>query len=660
MFKNRPKLRADITFAESTVVSPNARISSVSVFADLVWDRSETADARTLVKHQKIFWEFFYASFPSAYHPIITSVKEFAYACMFDPIADDISRNTGTVKTDVSMLGVFIGYMQERSLYSIENIEHAELHDYVQWLLHQRSAENEKEAKDELVTLEWVDQRVRALQLYHRYSKRVSHPLLFFPLHGESIYKYLGKKRRDNTQNRTPVIPKEVWDPYLCAALHYVEVFSGDILHAQAVLEHTRMNLLPIHLMRKGDRFHPPSYRRGVVLPKIIVLKDFARIPKTETPWRDSWSSLEELRVELFALFNACIVVIANVSGMRESELATMTVDGFKMDTSHDGLSNRYSIVSRLVKGTNNKTLAWEVNEPVYRACAVMKNLTAYARAASPQSALFLVSWYRSSAHMFQKDARKDSIGRTQKGSILPIAADAMTRALKDFASHIDTAFEGLYRLPQVDGKPWVFTMRQPRRSLAARIAREPFGAIAGMLHYKHVKVTTFLGYAGTDPTWIQDLHDEELGANEEFLEQIWEDLQDGALAGPKGKELIRDFRGTAGDIKKNALQYFIDSHRAELHVGLLNYCFFQKDTAMCLTEDKRLSTDSEPVLNACHPDRCANSCVTKQHLPKWQVQVDEALAMLSHKNVSQPQRVSLSADMEKALRIVNQIKSGA
>ena len=643
----------------SSVVAADKRVSAVSSFADMLWDRSDQAETRAGLKLNKINWGFIYRSHSSSFYPLIMSLKEFAFACMFDPIADETGRDMKTVQEYIFNLNTFIDYLDEKSLYSVADLTHADFQDYARWLVHQRKAYAKKADKKDIVALEWADVRIRALQIYYRYSKRVSQPIPVCPLHGENLFKYLKAKRRGTGDNRTAPIPKQVWEPYLGAALDYVTIYADDILHMQSTLEYIRVNVLPIHMATKKP-FRATNFRTHINstrLPKVGgKLGVFAKNPKTGKPWRESWNSLEEARLELYALHNACIAVIASLSGVRETELAELQVDGVEADTAPDGIGKRYRIISKVVKGNRDDRLTWEVNEPVYIACQVMQKLTSYARAVTPQSPLLLANWYRSPTNEYRKEAIKDKLGRSTKGNVLPIGPDGMSMALRRFAVHLDTALDGQYRLPDVDGKRWHFTMRQPRRTLAARIAREPFGTIAGMLHYKHVKVTTFLGYAGSDPSWIKDLHDEEIGANEEFLEQIWEDLQDGELAGAKGVELVREFKGVAGDMKKSALRYFVESHRANLHVGLFNYCFFQKDRALCLTDATRQSKNATPVLNACHPDRCANSCVSKHHLPQWQVQVDEARAMLAHKSVSPPQRIALTADLEKALRVVNQL----
>lgn len=647
----RIQASAELTPPVSTIVPHGAKVSSISTFNDFVWDRKEYALTRTLELNFKIDWLSLYGKHWDAYYPVIVSFMEFAYASLYDPAPDQKVRDSGSVKQEARLLISFIDYLQSRNIYHLADLTHQDIYGYVEWLINQ----NKRIRPEELCTLEEAARRVRVLQVYYWYAKRVSHPLPVHPLHGESLFKFLGKRRPDSRENKTPRIPKEIWDPYLCAALDYVEIYATDILKGQELLEGLRTDTAAKYSATKpGYRLSRAGISKMHVMPAIARLTDFAVHSRTGLPWRSGWD-LKKLRDDLYALYAACVVVIGSLSGMRESELALIGINGFEQDKGTAGTPSTYYLTSRLVKGKNNKSKRWVVNEPVYQACVILKQLTSYARKESGIEDLFMGGWYRTASA--EIDASSSAEGNTGSGNteVRPLRASAMQQFLNLFACHIQTTFADLYSLPLVDGKPWHFTTRQLRRSLACRIAREPFGVIAGMLHYKHIKLTTFLGYAGTDPTWLDELHDEELAANDEFLSHILEDLEDGTLAGGKGIELVRDFKGLAGEVKKNAMQYFLESSRANLHVGLFNYCLFQKESALCLPEKD--SARNVPNLNACHPDRCANSCISTGHLPQWEVQIEDAKAMLNHPNVSQPQRIALTKDLEKAVRIVSQLK---
>ena len=56
--------------------------------------------------------------------------------------------------------------------------------------------------------------------------------------------------------------------------------------------------------------------------------------------------------------------------------------------------------------------------------------------------------------------------------------------------------------IPAVNGRPWIFSTSQFRRTLAWFIARQPGGSIAGAIQYRHMSVQMFEGYAKA-----QELH---------------------------------------------------------------------------------------------------------------------------------------------------------
>src|SRR6266478_4540279 len=51
------------------------------------------------------------------------------------------------------------------------------------------------------------------------------------------------------------------------------------------------------------------------------------------------------------------------------------------------------------------------------------------------------------------------------------------------------------------------------------------------------------------------------------------------------------------------------------LFVGVMNDCFFDPATALCLNGKTEAAT---PVMAQCRPDRCPNSCIASHHRPLW------------------------------------------
>jgi hypothetical protein len=180
------------------------------------------------------------------------------------------------------------------------------------------------------------------------------------------------------------------------------------------------------------------------------------------------------------------------------------------------------------------------------------------------------------------------------------------------------------------------------------------------MIQYKHANTAIFEGYAGSDPSWIQILEEEKGLASIDYLKEIYFDVEEGCVAGPKGKELERDLelifndlKGQASDKRKDGLQYWLSSKRKNLHIGNFNYCFFDPDTALCIAGR---SEKDAPILNHCQPNICANSCIGKRHLPVWQEQVLDADNLLQSGLISGPQRIIIEKDRDDAVQIINSI----
>ncbi|WP_194711278.1 hypothetical protein [Noviherbaspirillum soli] len=584
----------------------------------------EKADNMASRRAYILYFDPAFGEYYSTHGTMIISIKEFLYALHFNPPPDSKKYSPITVQRNMYYLVDLIAWAHAHGTFTFSEIEQTDIHEYITWLKNRLKEKTDKPR----YSLKEIDRRIAVLKLYYEFARRVSDPLKVLPLGGKSVFAHVGQRRYGANwrENKTAVIPKEVWDPYLRAAHDYVRYFADDILQGRALLESMRgKNYVVIRA----------AFLRAGLQPSIH--------PSTGKPWRSPWASLEEFNFDQDDLYFACLIIVLSLSGMREGEIHALHHDGHSKELALDGVNWKYRLASRVVKNAN-RLESWVVTEVVHRAMEIAKELTSYARRESDAKHAFIVN--------YSPDYSKP----IDPAKVKQFGAQTFNNYLNRFAKRVPEKLGASYEIPLVDGKPWNFTTRQYRRSLAGRIAAEPFGMIAGMLQYKHLQITTFEGYAGSDPTWHEELRDAENDANEEFLTHLWDDLQSGSVAGGKGDLLLKEFQGTAGEIKKDALQYFLESHRSNLHVGVFNYCFFDPEWAMC-TKDKQ-DKDAKPMLNACQPSRCKNSCVTPKHIPAWQAQIDDANAMLKHKKVSVPQKISLTRDLEEALQIVNKVRA--
>jgi len=325
-------------------------------------------------------------------------------------------------------------------------------------------------------------------------------------------------------------------------------------------------------------------------------------------------------------LIAACFIVVAWLSGMRVSEILSIRGNPVVSEKTSAGQFT-LKVKATLFKGVpepQGRKETWGIVPLVADALETISMATAY-----------------------QRTSQEDVLFRSSMGQ--PLKTLVINDYINLFRDHVSSLFP-INPVPLgEDSKPWQLSTRQFRRTLARHIARQPFGVIAGMLQYKHVQVATFEGYAGSDNlnTWRSLLAQERLLANADFLEEVALDVVDGCVAGPKGEQMLREFRGVAGDRRDDDVVYYLRHKAKSFYPGPLNYCFFEPETAMCLSETKA-DAQRSPVLSFCHPDKCANSCISAKHKPTWEAAIADARAMRQIPKLSPLQRAALDQEIER------------
>lgn len=103
---------------------------------------------------------------------------------------------------------------------------------------------------------------------------------------------------------------------------------------------------------------------------------------------------------------------------------------------------------------------------------------------------------------MVRRQTGKDTVRATRATSPnTALTSKSTNRQLNALINWINTYCRTRDRtdgIPLVDGRPFRATTRQFRRTLAWFITRQPGGAIAGAIHYRHPSIQMFEGYAGT------------------------------------------------------------------------------------------------------------------------------------------------------------------
>jgi len=308
-----------------------------------------------------------------------------------------------------------------------------------------------------------------------------------------------------------PSIPDALAVDLLSKALAWVEVHADGILRASE---------LRIQLTR--DLVAAKSYPNQIG-KKVRKLMRCAAVPGP-----DGRPLVEAAAIARAGacLMDACFVVIAGFVGMRISEILSMQVGAIEHHPlGETGLKQAY-IVARLFKTADEpegRVERWLAPEPVVRAVKCLESLGVPRRAASGHSELFLTN---------------GCFGRVAA----PISAEIINYRLNSFAAHVG--------VPLHEGKRWVFTTHQFRKTFARFVARGDRSQLLALSdHFKHVSLSmTSRGYVGTDFD-LHELVDEEARAESAIaLDRL---LSSDQLGGRMGERILarnHAFRGRAGE----------------------------------------------------------------------------------------------------------------
>ena len=355
----------------------------------------------------------------------------------------------------------------------------------------------------------------------------------------------------------------------------------------------------------------------------------------TGYPWRARFSP-STLYTEKETLLDACYVICAYLSGMRDSELQSLKRGCYFPERSEDGVILRHKLRGIAYKGQGDEGTPekWVVIQLVADAISVLEQL-------APGERLFAPIEYQGD----DPEAR----------FVRP------TQIINDFRDYINaTQSQGeCLAIPDHEGRPWHLTSSQFRRTLAWHIANQPFGIVAGKIQYKHVSTAVFEGYAGTSSSGLpSDVETErQLQQMEDIVEQYEDYCKGRSSTGPGAARINGEFdrvRRELGDfpgiIADRARVRAMLLHVAKtLYPGTLNDCFFEPAVALCLRHVK----SKTPVFSFYVPGRCANSRITARHKVAWIGVIASAREHLSQQRLSDLQKLAIKnniAEMESVI----------
>ncbi|WP_329143138.1 integrase [Streptomyces sp. NBC_01456] len=491
------------------------------------------------------------------------------------------------------------------------------------------------------------------------------HALRFEPLHLDGWRESSSTGRGENKTDR---LPEEVLGPLLVWALRFIDDFAPDILEADREWRASREKRVGRYLERSavgpslqaildeyvaagrplpGWRGQPSlthfsrllGCRHDAVRPHHAALAAAAAVVGVTEgafldgsvqgrldgePWVDSIATNHESANSLARLSRilhaSCYVVIAFLSGMRESEVKHIKRDCIEIKYDEDGRPYRWKLSSLAFKGEDEVEgvpATWTVCATVVRAVEMLEKL-------QPKTCDYL---FTGLLH-----------GNGAKKSSNEVEGNRATNAhLNDLVAFVNQLCADRGRsdiIADSAGRPFKLKTSYFRRTLAWHIARRPGGLIALAIQYGHMRTVldarTSSGYGSRSRGGIHGVLDVETAlAAANTAARLRDQAAAGEkISGPAARRALTaaahtpKFEGRivpAKFAKKAASFLARDGIVLFDNPGAMLICAFKRDNALCEPDPDATA----PRQYDCRPG-CGNTVRTDTHARLLRERADE------------------------------------
>ncbi|WP_341514533.1 hypothetical protein AAC389_29820 (plasmid) [Rhodococcus qingshengii] len=505
----------------------------------------------------------------------------------------------------------------------------------------------------------------RAVRMLWRYRSAITEPLNFDPQYAAEGW---SRQSRSRAENITPRIPEQVLGPLISWSLRFVDDFAPDILTSLALRGPIKDRPKPSALGRNSGahaalvevldqyirtRQPLPGTRRGVnrsllaaqagisgirrpeqwesiaAAEKLVGVDPHTWFPITISgrldgePWTNGICAnnhpSRSARVLSRMLLTACYVLVAYLSGMRESEVKSLRPGCVTVRRRSDGTPYRWTVSGTAFKGAKDPhgvDATWTVGAPVARAIDVLTELRR-------PGAEYLFT--------FLTQSRDEASGFRPNRVFTTCATNVQLNDLCNWINNYCAEHGRTDIVPTVNGAPWILSTRQFRRTLAWFIARQPGGAVAGAIAYRHLSIQMFEGYAGTsDSGFRAEVEAEQALLRGNDLLAMIDQHEHTRLTGPAAMEGASRLAALAShpqftgavitDPKR--LTRVLKSKAGAIYPGKYATCIFDDRKALCLNSSTTKS--AVPQLDRCQPLNCPNVALTIDNLIKLSAEAEK------------------------------------
>ncbi|MGH9077939.1 MAG: hypothetical protein ACRDY0_10890 [Acidimicrobiales bacterium] len=297
-------------------------------------------------------------------------------------------------------------------------------------------------------------------------------------------------------------------------------------------------------------------------------------------------------------LRGACYVVLAALTGMRDSEIQSLRrgATGTVMVDGHGEVVTIRGVQFKGERSAHGRERSWYAIDPVARAIEVLTSLAVHDQLLfAPLSSGGEPGGHgptggRPSAYVPSRD-----IGRF----VAWVNADRETRIGRGWGVG-----------ESIDPGDGPINQRVLRRSFAVYAATYPEAEIGLGIQLGHAALRMTSGYySDSTRQTAAMIEDERVKVVSDNLRDVLQ--PDAPLDGP-GAERLRAFRAEV-NADPAILPRRLRGLASSYHLGTLNDCFYDSDTARCGTDGPHLTEA------ACRSTACPNAVETTHHLPGWE-----------------------------------------
>lgn len=658
----QPDLVANVAVLHERRLRPGTVIEETSRFADEIW-RLEPA---ILQQHQCAL-ALDFTTLPVRWRPV---VKELCLATLSGPLPPGETRlsidSTYRLFTELKR---FFAWLDTRTpapgrplIPTLAELTGADLEDFQRHLLAVLANPSARYSTRRAVRFLW------------RYRHNLDcDGLSFDPRHVDGWGEVDGRGRAENATDR---IPEAVLGPMVAWSVRFIDDFAPDILavdqHRRILRDPARLGrpgvgtgaaaalrrLLDEHLAQRrplpGHRGRPNMHHLAATLgchsktlaryrPEIDAAAAVVGISAHSTfdvpitgrldgqPWIDAIATDHRIDQGLATLARllqtACYVLVAYLSGMRDSEIKHLRRDCVRVERDADGRPYRWRVQSLAFKGERDPSgvpATWVIGQTAARAISVLERLQ------PPETDLLFKC-------LPQGPGTGPASGATNAAMASATTNDQLN-AMADWINDYCAAHGRTDGIPAVSGRRWRIKTSQFRRTLAWFIARRPGGTIAGAIHYRHLSIQMFEGYAGTsDSGFRAEVESEQALARGEHLLGMIDAHEHTELAGPAASEAARRleafddqsrFQGTVVT-DRHRLRRLMQRQDPAVYPGTYVTCIHDQAKALC-THAQDSSGKLHPDLAGCRPFQCRNVTLTLSNVVAWKAEIEHIERRLS------------------------------